>query len=128
MSFLLDPPLLLAAGAALERLTPDDKTKAVADKAVLATFLGISTGLYMNLPGLGFVWKPFRAKSGRDWMLNSGVFHCNYEHPPLRTHLVSAAIFATYPMWLKLGHRLARRASTGGVTAGASAEAGSDAA
>ncbi len=128
MSFLIDPPLLVATGAALERLAPDEESKKLADKAVLVTFLGISTGLYLNLPGLGFVWKPFRAKSGRDWMLNSGVFRCNYENPPLRTHLAAAAIFATYPLWLKLGHRLARATATTVTEPSRSEVVGADAA
>ncbi|MCX7620622.1 MAG: hypothetical protein N2037_07250 [Acidimicrobiales bacterium] len=127
MSFLLDPPLLLAAGATVERLAPDDQAKAMADKAILATFLGISIGLYLDLPGLGFVWRPFRAKSGRDWMLNSGVFRCNYQHPSLRTHLASAAIFATYPFWLKLGHWLAKRQLQTGSDTRASGQTVNDA-
>jgi len=112
MSFLLDPPLLLASGAAIERLAPDEPTAALLEKATIITFLGISIGLYFNLPGLGFLWKPFRSRNGRDFMLNSGVFHI--ESSPVssvRTHLVAAAIYATYPGFLRLGRVLGRRAS-----------------
>ncbi len=52
-----------------------------------------------------------RAASGRDWMLNSGVFKFDWKAAGPRTHKISAAIFATYPLWLWLGIRRGRRAS-----------------
>jgi len=55
------------------------------------------------------VWRLCRADSGRDWMLNSGVLKLDHKHPSTRTHAVSAAIFATYPLWLWLGYRHGRR-------------------
>ena len=42
-------------------------------------------------------------------MLNSGVFQLDHERPSPRTHAVSAAIFATYPLWLWLGYRHGKR-------------------
>ncbi|GIU84971.1 MAG: hypothetical protein KatS3mg008_1746 [Acidimicrobiales bacterium] len=109
MSFLLDPPLLVATGATIERKVADERTRKMLDRLVLGTFIGVSSALYLDLPGLGFIWRPLRARSGRDWMLNSGVFRFEYRDPPPTTHLVAAAIFATYPLWLALGHRLGRR-------------------
>jgi hypothetical protein len=46
------------------------------------------------------------AESGRDWMLNSGVFKLDHEKVSPKTHLASAAIFATYPIWLRMGRKL----------------------
>ena len=42
-------------------------------------------------------------------MLNSGVLKLDHQHPSTRTHAVSAAIFATYPLWLYLGYRHGKR-------------------
>lgn len=96
MSFLVDPPLLVLSGAAIEVLAPDERTAAVAGTAVLGTFFAVSGALYAH-PG----W-------GRDWMLNSGLFSFEHRRPSPRTHVLAAAIFATYPWWLRLGRRLAR--------------------
>jgi hypothetical protein len=38
-------------------------------------------------------------------MLNSGVLRLEHRHPGRATHAASAAIFATYPLWLWLGLR-----------------------
>ena len=42
-------------------------------------------------------------------MLNSGVFALDHRRPSTRTHAISAAIFATYPLWLWLGYRHGKR-------------------
>ena len=55
------------------------------------------------------VWRACRARSGRDWMLNSGVLRLDHRRPSRRTHAVSAAIVAACPLWLWLGYRHARR-------------------
>ncbi len=109
MSFLLDPPLLMATGAAIERLSPDERVARTASRAAVAVVVGTSVALYLDAPGLGLIWKPFRAKSGRDFMLNSGVTRFSYREPSPRTHLLAAALFAVYPLWLRAGRRVARR-------------------
>jgi hypothetical protein len=43
-------------------------------------------------------------------MLNSGVFGFDPARASRRTHIVSALLFVTYPFWLLLGERAARRA------------------
>lgn len=110
MSFLLDPPLLIASGIAIEKVLPEDQ-RDQAEMAVDTVFLGISTLLYTKapVPGLGLFWKPFRSANSRDFMLNSGVFHFRYESPGWRTHTAAIATFATYPLWLKLGRRIGQR-------------------
>ena len=109
MSFLVDPPLLVLSGAAIERLAPDEHTKGRAGTAVLGTFLVTSGALYANAGWIRWFWRACRAETGRDWMLNSGVFRFDHERASGRTHAVSAALFATYPAWLWLGWRRARR-------------------
>ncbi len=107
MSFLLDPPLLFASGALIERRLPADQ-RDVAEVATLGVFFGGSFGLYNNVPGLGLLWRPFRARNGRDFMWNSGVFSVPTERLDWPMHAAAAAIFATYPFFIKLGRRFAR--------------------
>lgn len=110
MSFLLDPPMLVAAGILIERELDEDR-RDVAEAAVLGTFFGASFGLYHNVPGLGIMWRPFRARDGRDFMWNSGILRLRTESSGWRAHAIAAAIFATYPFFLKAGRRLGRRRS-----------------
>ena len=113
MSFLLDPPLLVGAGAAIERVSPDERTARAAELAVTALFVGTSVLLYLNAPPVRWFWRACRATSGRDWMLNSGVFSFEHRHPSAATHVLAAGIFATYPLWPRLGRALARPLSAG---------------
>lgn len=108
MSFLFDPPMLVVAGALIERRIPEEHRNA-AEAAALGIFFGGSFGLYHNVPGLGVLWRPFRAANGRDFMWNSGVFNCRTEDLGWGKHALAAALFATYPFFLKLGRRLGRR-------------------
>src|SRR5579884_1551009 len=106
MSFLFDPPMLVASGVLIERTLPDDR-RDVAEAATLGVFFGGSFGLYNNVPGLGVLWRPFRAANGRDFMWNSGVFGVNTASENGETrwplHAAAGAIFATYPFFIKLG-------------------------
>ena len=107
MSFLLDPPLLFASGVLIERALPEER-RDVAEAATLGVFFGGSFGLYNNVPGLGLLWRPFRARNGRDFMWNSGVFGVKTAEASWPLHAVAGAIFATYPFLIKLGRRLGR--------------------
>ena len=107
MSFLIDPPWLYANGRLTARL-PGRAQRPVA-AATLAAFLVTSVSLYANRPWTRWIWELCRARSGRDWMLNSGVLRVEHADPPPRTHAVSAALFVSYPYWLWLGLRHGRR-------------------
>jgi hypothetical protein len=107
MSFAFDPPLLVASGVLIERRLPADR-RDVAEAAVLGVFFGGSFGLYNNVPGLGVLWRPFRAQNGRDFMWNSGVFSVKTAELSWPMHAAAGAIFATYPFFIKLGRRLGR--------------------
>ena len=113
MSFLIDPPLLYGGGRAYARATREADPSRTRDAAVgiafMAIFWGISVGLYLEAGWTRPVWRVCRAASGRDWMLNSGVFEFEWRKPRGRTHAIAGAIFATYPIWLCLGMRHARR-------------------
>lgn len=107
MSFLLDPPLLTAAGALIERRLPPEQ-RDLAAAALSGVFVGGSVALYLEVPGLGFIWRWFRAETSRDFMINSGVFHRPHRDLRWPTHAFAAAMFATYPMWVALGRRLGK--------------------
>lgn len=109
MSFLLDPILLLETGGCIGSVIDDEKAATAAGAATLAVFYGISIPLYTDSEWTRPIWKVLGAKSGRDWMLNSGVFDCEYAAPPRRTNVAAALIFATYPLWLYAGYRFGRR-------------------
>ena len=106
MSFLIDGPWLYANGRAIARATDNPAPLAA---GTMAVFWGVSIPMYLNRRWTRPIWRACRATSGRDWMINSGVLKLDAEHAPRRTHAISAAIFATYPLWLWLGVRQGRR-------------------
>ena len=107
MSFLIDPPWLYANGKVLARLP--EKTHRPVAGATMAVFLATSVSLYLNRRWTKPIWEACRAEDGRDWMLNSGVFRFDHRNAGAGTHAASAAIFATYPLWLWLGYKSASR-------------------
>ena len=111
MSFLIDPPLLYSSGRAYRRVTgaPAAARDGVFAAATTALFWGVSIGLYLDKEWTRPLWRVCGASSGRDWMLNSGVLRLDPSRARAPTHLVSAAIFATYPYWLWRGLRDGRR-------------------
>ena len=108
VSFVLDPPLLVATGAAIERLDLDAATSRRAGAAAVATFVGVSLALYANAPGLRAIWGPFGARSGREFMLTSGLARVDERAMGARQHALALSLFAAYPLWLGLGRALAR--------------------
>jgi hypothetical protein len=110
VSFLIDPPWLYATGQLYGRVLPERTPAARAlETATVGAFLATSISLYMNRPWTRPIWEACRAEDGRDWMLNSGVLHLDHRRAGPRTHVISALVFATYPLWLRLGERAARR-------------------
>lgn len=108
MSFALDPPLLVASGAAIEAGIDDSERRERASAATVSLFVGVSVLLYANAPGLRRIWKPFGSKSGREFMLTSGMVPVRDEEMGAGHHLAAVAQFALYPLWLELGRRLVR--------------------
>jgi hypothetical protein len=105
VSFLIDPPWLYANGRAIARSNRSTPLAA----GTMAVFWGVSIPLYLNARWTRPIWRACHAQSGRDWMLNSGVLRLDHQRASTRTHAVSAAIFATYPLWLWLGYRHGQR-------------------
>jgi hypothetical protein len=108
VSFLIDPPWQVLNGAAIARVSPNRGVERALELAADALFFSVSIPLYMNAEWTEPIWKPTGAESGRDWMINSRVFRFEHRKVTWRTHAVAAAIFATYPLWLKLGLKLGR--------------------
>jgi hypothetical protein len=107
---LIDPPWLYATGRVYGRLLPErNRTARLLEKATDGVFLGTSISLYLNRPWTRPIWERCRAEDGRDWMLNSGVLRFDHRRASRRVHAASALVFATYPLWLRLGERAARR-------------------
>jgi hypothetical protein len=111
VSFLIDPPWLYVNGRVIASAAPERARKPLA-AATAVVFLGVSVSLYLDRPWTRPIWRLCRARSGRDWMLNSGLLRIDARRAGFRTHLVAAAIFATYPLWLWLGLRAERRRTT----------------
>jgi hypothetical protein len=112
MSFLIDPPWLYATGRAYGARAPEHlqgRTAAALGAATMAGFWATSVSLYLDRRWTAPIWRACRARSGRDWMLNSGVLRFAFDRVGARTHAVSALLFASYPLWLWLGHRHGRR-------------------
>ena len=109
MSFLADPPLLVAAGAAIERAPLDERAATWAGRAVVALFVGVSGALYADVDATRPMWRLLRARSGKDWMVNSGVLSLDVQRPSRRRDAGALVLFALYPAWLRLGRTLARR-------------------
>lgn len=105
-SFLIDPPWLLLNGLLIGRFVRSRALRAVAGGATVAVFVVTSVSLYFDARWTDWIVRLCRARSGRDWMLNSGVFQFEFENVGWRTHAVSAALFLTYPLWLVLGVRI----------------------
>jgi hypothetical protein len=107
MSFLIDPPWLYANGRVLAAKVPPPQRDRLA-AATLGVFVVTSVSLYLDRRWTKPIWRLCRARSGRDWMLNSGVFKLDPDAAGTNTHLLSGALFATYPLWLWLGLRHGR--------------------
>jgi len=108
MSFLIDGPWLYASGQTYGRLASEpvrDRSAKALGLATIATFWGVSIPLYLNQKWTEPIWRACRAKSGRDWMVNSGVSRFDAKSNSPRRHAIAAVIFATYPLWLIAGYR-----------------------
>ncbi len=114
MSFVIDPPLLVASGAAIEAAVGDDEAAARRLRGgVVALFIGVSLALYANVPGLERLWRPFGSRSGREFMLTSGLARVDERRIPPARHAAALSLFALYPLWARLGAALIRSARAG---------------
>jgi hypothetical protein len=110
VSFLLDPPLLVGAGAAAEVIAGDDERKSNALRVLtVGSFVGVSLALYANFEPLARRWPLLGARSGREFMLTSGLGRVNERRITPAQHTAALSLFALYPVWYELGRSFARR-------------------
>jgi hypothetical protein len=111
VSFTLDPPLLVASGAAIEAVAgADEATARRLRAATTALFVGVSLALYANAPGLERIWRASGARSGREFMLTSGLARIEEQRITAGRHAAALSLFALYPLWTRLGSALVRAA------------------
>jgi hypothetical protein len=116
-SFLIDGPWLLSIGwimgKIINKLVGDEEMnrsiKMALGLVTIATFWITSVSLYFNMEWTRWIWEMCGAESGRDWMINSGVFNFDHKNVTGTGHLLAALMFLTYPVWLKAGFKLADR-------------------
>ena len=114
MTFLIDPPLLvsfaLLSFAIGERVK--NRTELPVGKILsifsLCVIIFTSTSLYLNLPIMDWFWVPFYpvVTSGRDLMINSGLFSFESVNTAGLIDALSALQIMLYPLWTYLGVRL----------------------
>lgn len=97
MSFLLDPPALVAIGVLLRRYVDQRDRRNRIGAGVVLVFIGVSTLLYLNI--LPWWWGEWI--SGTDWMLNSGLGTDLRRQPG--TDILAIVMFAAYPLWMRFG-------------------------
>lgn len=115
MSFIIDPPLLVASGAAIEAVAGEDQAAARRlRRGTVGLFVGVSLALYANVPGLAPIWRPFGSRSGREFMLGSGLAPIAEGGIGRRQHAAALSLFALYPLWARLGAELVRRGRSAG--------------
>ena len=114
MSFLVDPPLLYAAGEAYARALPESaqgRSAGVAGALTTAAFVGVSAALWLELPGTKDVVRAFGARSGREFMVAWPAFRWRGGRKAgPREHALAAVAFSLYPLWWRLGWDHGRRA------------------
>ncbi len=117
-SFLIDPFLLFADGLVLallwERYWKGRHSKALPygiAAAILVVFYSVSISLWFDLAWVDWFAHAFGGKTGRDFMLNSGVLHVFEYTPPASTGVAvfATCFFVSYVFWLALGARVGAR-------------------
>lgn len=110
MSFLLDPPLLVACGAATEAVAAGDERLARRLRTLtVAGFVGVSLALYANVRAVSEPWPTLGARSGREFMLTSGLARIDERRITPAQHAAALSLFALYPLWFELGRAIAGR-------------------
>jgi hypothetical protein len=111
VSFVIDPPLLVASGAAIEAVVGEDEITARRLRGgVAGFFVLVSMALYANAPGLDRLWRPFGSRSGREFMLTSGLARVDERRISVPQHATALSLFLLYPFWVRLGSALVRAA------------------
>ena len=113
MSFLLDPPLLFAAGEAYARApeSAQGRGAAVAGAAAVGAAGGVSTALWLDASWTRPLWKALGAPSAREYQAGAPLLEVPraVRRPGPRQHALAVAGLALYPLWFWLGWDHGRR-------------------
>jgi hypothetical protein len=113
VSFLLDPPALYVAGETYARGAPESaqgRTAGLVGASVVAAFWAVSVSLWLDLPWVRWMWRATQARSGRDFMVGSGVVSAGRSHGVgACEHALAGLAFLLYPLWYWLGWDHGRR-------------------
>jgi len=108
-SFLIDVFWLIGLGilvAWLNAAIPGKHLVEILSVIVLACFWVTGIGLYCEWSAFAWMWKMCGAESGRDWMINSGVLHLDWQNLTTGSHIFFGTLLAAYPLWLYAGLRI----------------------
>jgi hypothetical protein len=113
MTFLIDPPLLFVLGGISYLIGDPLATRTHLPVAkILATFslciiIFTSTSLYLNMSYMDWFWLPFQpaVSSGRDLMINSGIFSFDYVNTAGITDVLAFIQVLLFPIWTYMGIR-----------------------
>lgn len=117
MTFLIDPPLLICFSIISLKIGDilRTRTKIPVGKILvvfsLVVILFTSTSLYLNGWWLDWFWIPFQPAviSGRDLMINSGIFSFESVNTAGLIDLLAFIQIALYPVWSFLGAKIHKR-------------------
>jgi hypothetical protein len=114
LTFLIDPPLLITFGF-VSYIIGDSirgRTKLPVSQILavfsVCTIIFTSSTLYLNLWFMDWFWQPFSplVSSGRDLMINSGIFSFESENTAGLIDTLAFIQIALYPLWIYIGVRL----------------------
>lgn len=114
MTFLIDPPLLMGLAMLSQyigfKITSQKNRRAGQILAVfsLCTIMFTSTSLYLNMGYMDWFWIPFQpaVTSGRDLMINSGIFSFESQNTTGLIDALAAFQILLYPFWIYAGYKL----------------------
>ncbi|TFG27615.1 hypothetical protein EU528_12565 [Candidatus Thorarchaeota archaeon] len=114
MTFLIDPALLILFSLVSCGIgySVRNKTSLPVGKMLsilcLCVILFTSTSLYLNLWYMDWFWQPFAplVTSGKDLMINSGIFHFESTNTAGLTDTLAAIQIILYPLWTFIGIRI----------------------
>lgn len=117
MTFLIDPPLLMFFSIVSMRIgyLARDRTGLDVGRILavfsLCTIIFTSTSLYLNGWWMDWFWMPFQpiVSSGRDLMINSGIFSFESVNTAGLIDFLAFAQIALYPLWTYIGLKIHAR-------------------
>jgi len=114
MTFLIDPPLLIGLAMLSQylgfKITSQKRRKVGQILALfsLCIIMFTSSSLYLNMWYIDWFWVPFQpaVTSGKDLMINSGIFSFESVNTVGLIDTLAAFQILLYPLWIYAGYKL----------------------